>query len=89
MSLADYFKGPTHKATAERLQAELNTLRLKSESDFHGLQKKHAELESKVRDTGALDLFSVQARIKVEEGRLSDLQSQLAVVTCPVFSDHV
>lgn len=78
MALADYFKGPKHKSEATRLQAELAAFRMKSQSDFQGLQQKYDELEAKAREVGALELIAVQARIKAEEDRLAALQSQTA-----------
>jgi Domain of unknown function (DUF4041)/T5orf172 domain len=78
MALADYFKGPKHKSEATRLQAELASFRMKSQSDFQGLQQKYDELEAKAREAGALELIAVQARIRAEEDRLAALQSQSA-----------
>lgn len=44
MALSDYFKGPKHRATATRLEAELQSHRLQSNRDQEVLQAKHDEL---------------------------------------------
>lgn len=78
MALADYFKGPKHKAVATRLQADLDAQRLQSESELRALQARYKRLEKKAEETGALDLIDVQARIKSEQDRLAALHAQIA-----------
>jgi Domain of unknown function (DUF4041)/T5orf172 domain len=77
MALADYIKGPRHKAEATRLQAELDTQRLKSLSDLQALQEKYSKLEDQAKEVGALNLIEVHARIKAEEDRLASLNDQV------------
>lgn len=77
MALADYFKGPKHKAEAARLQADLEAQRLQFQSDLRALQAKYNELETKAKEIGALDLIDVQARVKSEEDRLTALHAQI------------
>ena len=78
MAIADYFKGPKHKAEATRLQADLETQRLQSQSELQALHIKYMELETKAKETGALDLIDVQVRIQTEQDRLADLHAQIA-----------
>lgn len=77
MALADYFNGPKHKAEATRLQADLETYRLQSQSDLQALQARYKELETTAKQTGALDLIDVQARVKNEEDRLAAIDAQI------------
>ena len=84
MALADYFKGPKHKAHATRLQADLEAHRLQSQSELKTLLAKYADLEAKAKQTGALDLLTVQNRIESEEGRLVILQSKIAAADGPI-----
>lgn len=66
MALADYFKGPKHKAEALRLMADLQTL-----------NAKYKALEAKADETGTLDLIAVQAQIEDERVRLTALHTQI------------
>ncbi len=78
MAIADYFKGPKHKAEATRLQADLEAQRLQSQSDLRELHARYKDLETKAKEIGALDLIDVQARIQNEQDRLAALQAQIA-----------
>ena len=66
MAIVDYFKGPKHKAEATRLQA-----------DLQALHARYKELETKAKETGALKLIEVQARIHNHQDQLADLHSQI------------
>ena len=66
MAIVDYFKGPKHKAEATRLQA-----------DLQALHARYKELETKAKETGALELIEVQARIHNHHDQLADLHSQI------------
>lgn len=70
MALADYFKGPKHKADANRLAADLETHRQRSATEIQALQSKYESLEAKAKELGVLDLLAIQEKIKIEEGRL-------------------
>jgi hypothetical protein len=70
MSFMDYLKGPAHRANANRLADELQTL-----------QKKHADLERLARECGALDLQAIQDRIKAEEQVLELLRNRALEAT--------
>lgn len=78
MALADYFKGPKHKAEALRLQSDLDAHRLQSESEFQALQARYQDLEAKAKQVGVIDLLEAQARIVDEEKRLGALKVQLS-----------
>jgi len=67
MAIVDYFKGPEHKAEATRLQ-----------TDLQALQARYMELETKTKETGALDLIEVKALIHNDQDRLADLHAQIA-----------
>jgi hypothetical protein len=53
MAIADYFKGPKHKARADQLVTELAEL-----------QVRHASLQEQAEKCGALELFAVQGMIQ-------------------------
>ncbi len=70
MALGDFFKGPEHKANAERLEAELQTqrqqfeekiqaLQQKSQDEIQALNAKYSDLEAKTRQNGTLDLVEI------------------------------
>jgi hypothetical protein len=80
MAISDYFKGPKHKADAIRLQAELETQHMQSESELQALTARYDELETKAKEIGALDLIDVQAQIQSEQDRLAALHAQNANV---------
>lgn len=63
MSLMDYLKGPSHKANAVRLDAELRML-----------QSSHAALERLVREVGIMDVQAIQDCIKAEQQTLELLR---------------
>lgn len=67
MAIADYFKGPEHKANAVRLEA-----------DIQELQAKYADLEAKAKEVGLLDLLAIQKQIRDEDARLASVQANLA-----------
>jgi len=66
MAIVDYFKGPEHKAEATQLQ-----------TDLQALQARYMELETKAKETGALDLIEVKALIHNDQDRLADLHAQI------------
>lgn len=78
MALADYFKGPKHKADAIRLAADLEAHRQKSETERRALQSKYDSLEIKARELGVLDLLGIQEKIKNEQDRLTEIQSRIS-----------
>lgn len=78
MGFGDYFKGPQHKVEATRLEAELRTLKKRSQSDLQALQAKYDQLEAKVQDIGLLDLLTVQKKIRDEESLLDVAKTQVA-----------
>lgn len=78
MALADYFKGPIHKAEAARLRADLEAQRLKAQSDILALQDRYNKLEDTAKEVGALNLIEVQARVKTAEDQLGSLHAQVA-----------
>lgn len=78
MALADYFKGPKHKANATRLEADLKAHRQQSQSEMQALQAKYNDLEAKAKQIGALDLLAIQDQIRNEENRLAALQTKIA-----------
>jgi hypothetical protein len=69
MAILDYFKGPTHKAEATRLRA-----------DLQALDTRYKELETKAKETGVLDLIDVQVRIQNKQDELAALHAQIASV---------
>lgn len=75
MAIGDYFKGPQHKAHAERLDSELKSLRAQ-----------HDQLLSTAKEVGALDLVTVQRRIKDEEAALAAVQTQIALTQSEVLA---
>lgn len=78
MALGDYFKGPEYKATADRLEAELQVHKQQSQTDIQALQAKCDGLEAKAKEIGLLDLLAVQQKIQAEETRLASTQALLA-----------
>lgn len=75
MAIADFFKGPKHKAEAERLSAELKAL-----------QTKYEQLAATAKEVGALDLVAVQRRIKDEEATLAAVHAQTASTQAEVLA---
>lgn len=78
MALGDYLKGPEYKASAARLEAELQVHRQQSQADVRILQAKYDDLEAQTRALGLLDLLAVQEQIRVQESRLTSVQTQVA-----------
>ncbi|GEQ76476.1 hypothetical protein CTTA_3481 [Comamonas testosteroni] len=78
MGLADYFKGPEHKANATRLEAELQAHKQQSHAEIHALNAKYNVLEAQVREIGLLDLLVVQKQIQAEEAQLASIRAQVA-----------
>jgi len=76
MAIADYFKGPRHKADAARLAAELEAYRQKSAAEMQALQRRYDSLEERAKEVGALDLLQIQETIKNEQDRLKEIESQ-------------
>ena len=88
MALGDFFKGPEHKANAERLEAELQTqrqqfeekiqaLQQKSQDEIQALNAKYSDLEAKTRQNGTLDLVEIQKKIQSQEDILRSVRSQV------------
>ena len=88
MALGDYFKGPEHKANAERLEVELLAHRQQSQADIQALQAKYDDLETKTRELGLLDLLAVQKQIRDEEARLAELRAQVATTQSDLEAAH-
>lgn len=78
MALADYFKGPEHKANAAKLEAELLACRQRAQAEIKALQGKYNDLEAKAREIGALSLFAIQEQIRAEELRLANVQTKIS-----------
>ncbi len=78
MALGDYFKGPEHKANAEKLEAELQAHRQQAQSEIQALQAKYDDLETKAREIGLLDLLAVREQICIEKYQLASAQAQVA-----------
>lgn len=78
MAMGDYFKGPEHKANADRLEAELLAHRQQSQANIQALQGKYDDLETKIHEFRLLDLLAVHEQIRAEEVRLAEVQSQVA-----------
>jgi hypothetical protein len=78
MALADYFKGPKHKAEATRLAVDLETHRKRSETEIQALQSKFEYLEAKMKELGVLDLLAIQEKVKNEEIRWIEIQSRIS-----------
>lgn len=78
MSLGDYLKGPEYKASAARLEAELQAQRQQSQSELQALLAKYNDLEAKAREIGLLDLLAVKKQTLIEEARFASVQAQVA-----------
>lgn len=78
MSLSDYLKGPEYKASAARLEAELQAHRQQSQADMRALEAKYYILEAKARELGWMDLLGVQERIRDQEIQLTNVKAQVA-----------
>jgi len=78
MGFGDYFKGPQHKAEATRLEAEIQTLKKRSQFDLQTLQGKYDQLEAKAQEIGLLDLLIVQTKIRDEQSLLDAAKIQVA-----------
>jgi Domain of unknown function (DUF4041) len=78
MSLSDYLKGPEYKASAARLDAELQAQRQQSQSELQTLLAKYNDLEAKAREIGLLGLLAVKKQTLIEEARFASVQAQVA-----------
>lgn len=78
MGFGDYFKGPQHKAEATRLEAEIQTLKKRSQFDLQALQEKYDQLDAKAQEIGLLDLLTVQTKIRDEQSLLDAAKTQVA-----------
>lgn len=77
MALMDYLRGPAHAATVRRLEEDLRSTQKRAQDDYAALQVRFDELEAKAKEFGVLDLQAVQERIRAEELRLGEVQSQV------------
>lgn len=73
MALADYWRGPEHRARAERLERE----RMAAQSLADDLQKRCQALEDQLRSSGQLSLVEIQERTRAEELRLAQALSRV------------
>ncbi|WP_143705506.1 hypothetical protein [Pollutimonas subterranea] len=88
MALGDFFRGSEHRENAERLEAELQALRLQSKAELQALRRQsqeeiqavrtmYTDLEAQVRLNGTLDLVATQKKIHDEKTLLSGVRSHI------------
>lgn len=73
MAISDFFKGPKHKAESERLASKLKEM-----------EAKYNQLATAAKELGALDLVTVQGKIKEGEAALAAVQAQRALTQAEV-----
>lgn len=89
MGLTDYLKGPKHKAEAIKLAVDFESYRKKSEAENIALQNKYETLKARFSEIGALDLLSIQEKIRDEQVRLTDIQSRISAGQTEIESARI